>query len=228
MPTTKASKKKVKKKGRKAAAKNVALDPAMVPWDSQLDDDALVGAGGALLAMLSGRARQLGHNRKELAHHLDVTYGYIAQLSSGQREMRHISDKFAERCARYLGVPRMTILLAAGVITANDLYEKPDDILTSLPRAMAYIEEDPVYGHLVPPELLGGEASPKLQLLVVKLFEAARGIKLIPGEHTLDEIVASVNHIQERRRRLLEEARRVSRRAGAPRRGRRKKKKVAA
>src|SRR5690606_41960632 len=64
--------------------------------------------------------------------------------------------------------------------------------------------------------------SVRIQFLVVRLFEAARGLKLIPGEHTLESIAQSIKAIEDRRRQLLKkrsEERRVGkecRSRGAP------------
>lgn len=206
-----------KKRGKTAAAKaptTAARKRAksadrsfeQIPWDGTVNTDDLLRPGGALLAMLAGRARQLGHTRRELAGHLGVTYGYIAQLASGHRRAEHISDDFAKACARYLGVPKVTILMASGAITPQDVFEKPDEIESSLHRALAYMEEDPVFGPIMPPELLGLNASPRVQFFAVRLFETARGCKLIPGEHSLEAIAASIRGIEEYRERLLKKA----------------------
>src|SRR5690606_6052750 len=106
-------------------------------------------------------------------------------------------------CARYLGVPKITVLMASGSIKPEDMFEEPDDIATSLPSALELIEKDTMFGPLMPPEVLATHASPRLQFFVVRLFEAARGLKLIPGEHSLETIAASLRAIEKRRRELL-------------------------
>lgn len=198
------SKRKVKKKG--TVRGKTAQGAPLPAWDKSIDEDELTRPGGALLAMLYGRARQLGHTRGELAKHLNVTYGYIAQLSAGHRRTEHISDDFATACARYLGVPKITVLLASGAITPVDLFEQPDEIALALPMALEHLQVDPVFGPLVPQELMAKNTSVRIQFLVVRLFEAARGLKLIPGEHTLESIAQSIKAIEDRRRQLLKKA----------------------
>jgi len=204
------SKKTSRKSGRAANMPSKSEDRSFeqIPWNGTVDEDDLVRPGGALLAMLSGRARQLGHSRGEMARNLNVTYGYIAQLASGHRRTEYISDEFATACARYLGVPKVTVLMASGSIAPQDMFEKPDEIAISLPRALAYMQEDPVFGPLMPPELFARDAPARLQFFAVRLFEAARGCKLIPGEHSLETIAASLKMIEDRRRQLLKESRR--------------------
>ena len=167
-------------------------------------DEELVRQGGALLGMLAGRAQELGHNRTEMAKHLNVTYGYIAQLSSGHRLPQHISAEFAEACTRYLGVPKLTVLMAAGVIKVEDALEKPDEITTSLPLAMQFISRDPEFGALMPPELLSAsETSANLQFFIVRLYEKATARKLIPGEHTIEMIANALDLVERRRQDLM-------------------------
>lgn len=174
-------------------------------WDGKIDNDELVRPGGALLAMLSGRARQLGQTRGELAKSLGVTYGYIAQLASGHRKPEQISEEFAGACARYLGVPKVTVLMAAGVLTEQDFFEQPDEIAAALPRIISVIREDREFAPIFPPELIK-DVSPQLQFFVVRLFEKARGVKLIPGEHSIDSITASLKKIENLRKELRKAA----------------------
>jgi transcriptional regulator with XRE-family HTH domain len=175
------------------------------PWDGSVDTDELKRPGGALLAMLSGRARQLGHTRGELAKHLNVTYGYIAQLASGHRRSEHISDDFANACAAYLGLPKVTVLMAAGALKAEDLFERPDEIASALPDAIEYVLKHPTWGPLAPPEVQAKDASAPLQFFVVRLFEAATGHKLIPGEHSIENIARSLKELDDLRQKLLKQ-----------------------
>jgi hypothetical protein len=149
-------------------------------WSGGLNKEELAKPGGILLAMLMYRANELGHRMNEMAAELGVTYGYIVQLREGIRQVKNVSDEFAKSCALYLGVPRLTVLLAAGKITPEDLFEDPADMLHSLPNAMRFIQRDVEFGGIMPPELL--EADPKVQFFVVALYEAATKRKLLPGK----------------------------------------------
>lgn len=199
-----------KKRSSKASAKATkSIEPKSfkdTPWDGRIDDDELVRPGGPLLAMLTGRARQLGHTRQQMSKQLNVTYGYIAQLTSGHRSTENISDDFAAACARYLGVPKVTVLLAAGALKPEDFFEQPDEIETALPRAMDFIKSDPKYGPLLPPEVTARDASARLQAFVVRLYEGVTGLKFLPGEHAVENIVKALKEIDQRRTQLLKQA----------------------
>lgn len=164
------------------------------PWLGGLDEQELSKPGGILLAMLLSRANDLGHRLDEMALHLNVTYGYISQLRGGLKRTINASDEFVTACATYLGVPRMHVLLAAGKVKPEDLYEDPDEVARSLPRAIATIAKDSQFGALMPPQLR--DASYNVQFFVVTLFEAARGVKLIPGKHSPSEMAQHVAALQ--------------------------------
>jgi hypothetical protein len=157
--------------------------------------------GGPLLAMLAGRASELNHTKSEMAKYLGVTYGYIAQLGSGHRFTYNISMEFADACTRYLGVPKMTVLMAAGIVKFEDTFERPDDLATALPMALKFIERDPNFGPLMPPELL--EGSTGMQFFVIRLYEAATKRKFIPGEHTVESIAKTLKEMDDLRKKLL-------------------------
>jgi hypothetical protein len=180
-----------------------ALSASTPRYKGTIVEEELVRNGGALLAMLSGRAQELEHNRSEMSTHLGVTYGYIAQLTSGHRKCEHISMEFADACTKYLGVPKMTVLMAAGVVKPEDTFERPDDLGTALPLALQFVSRDPVFGPLMPAELFSDSANPALQFFVIRLYEAATKRKFIPGEHSVHDIAKSLQAIERRRKELM-------------------------
>ena len=144
--------------------------------------------------MLLARANELGQQLHEMAASLHVSYGYISQLRSGLKRTKDVSDEFTTACAKYLDVPRLQVMLAAGKVKPEDLYEDPYDAARSVPRAIEVIAKDTQYGSLMPPQLR--QASYELQFFVVTLFEAARGVKLIPGQHSASEMARAIAALQ--------------------------------
>lgn len=169
-------------------------------WSGGLDKSELAKPGGVLLAMLLFRANELGHRMSDMAGELGVTYGYIVQLREGIRQVKNVSDEFAKACALYLGVPRLTVLLAAGKITPEDLFEDPADMLRSLPNAMRFIQKDSEFGGIMPPELM--DAAPQVQFFVVALYESATKRKLLPGKVDHYDLARQVEAYNESRQAL--------------------------
>lgn len=172
-----------------------------VPWSGGLSPEELARPGGTLLSMLIHRANELGHQLGDMARELNVTYGYISQLRSGLRKTEHISDHFANACALYLGAPRMTVLLASGRVKPEDVFSDPVEMVSMLPRAIKFIQSDPKYGPLMPPDLM--HADQRLQYFIVTLFEDASGKTLLPGRANESEIAQQIQQFQEIRNRLI-------------------------
>jgi hypothetical protein len=172
-----------------------------VPWSGGLSPEELARPGGTLLSMLIHRANELGHQLGDMAHDLNVTYGYISQLRSGLRKTEHISDHFANACALYLGAPRMTVLLASGRVKPEDVFSDPVEMVSLLPRAIKFIQGDPKYGPLMPPDLLN--ADQKLQYFVVTMFEDATGKTLLPGRANSSELAKQIQQFHEIRSKMI-------------------------
>lgn len=194
-------------RGRKKTARThrsaKALPDNAPKYKGTIVEDELLRPGGTLLAMLTGRAQELGHSRGEMAEHIGVTYGYVAQLISGHRMPENMSMDVLEACAQYLGVPKLTVLVAAGIVKPEDTQEHPEQIGNTVTAALQFISKDSTFGPLMPPELLSVSASSQLQYFVVRLFEAATHSKLIPGERSVEEILGALGQVEQRRQQLL-------------------------
>lgn len=149
------------------------------------DEQALVKPGAYLVSALLKRADERGQKLVELAAELNVTYGYINQLRSGNRSTKQISDEFTTACATYLGIPRLAVLVFAGQITLSDLFDKVEVLQAEIPRAMEYLSKDPVWGLLVTTELL--ESSFESKYCLIRLYEKATDRQLLPASLDLEE-----------------------------------------
>jgi transcriptional regulator with XRE-family HTH domain len=176
------------------------------PWSGNLDDEELARPGGMLLAALIRMANESGHQMAEMAKEMGVTYGYINQLRNGTRQVNQISDDFANACALYLGIPRLTVLMLAGRLTPEDIYESRDLIVEEIPRAMRYICDDPDWGHLVTPAVRNGDYA--THFLIVRLYEAATQKSLLSGSISPETLAGDIEKllvIQKKRRAAREE-----------------------
>lgn len=170
------------------------------PWNGSLDESELDLPGGLLLAALTACANSRGHHFSKMAAELGVTYGYIAQLRNGTREVPQISDDFAMACARYLMVPRLTVLTLAGRLQPKDFFESGDVMAAEVTRAFEYLCSDPKWGPLVTAELR--KTGIESQFAMVRLYEAASGKTIMPralDEATLAREVAKFQELQAQR-----------------------------
>lgn len=147
------------------------------PWSGQILYCALGEPGGPLVGALQGCAAERGHMLKELASELGVTYGYISQLRSDLRSVQNVSDDFARKCAKYLGVPLMQVWVLAGKLQPSDLYPCKVTFASQLANAIEFIGRDKYWGHQLTTELRSMNADS--QHMLVKLYQKATGCTLL-------------------------------------------------
>ncbi|QDZ26585.1 helix-turn-helix transcriptional regulator [Noviherbaspirillum sp. UKPF54] len=99
--------------------------------------------GGPLLGWLFDEARKRGHDFKDMAAELGVTYGYINQLRTGVRSPSHISQEMAEATAKYLGCPPIVTKILAGRVKMSDFIAPRESEEDTLDRILRQIQEDP-------------------------------------------------------------------------------------
>lgn len=180
------------RKGAEAA--EGAREYHRTPWSGNLDEAELDRPGGLLLAALIRCANERRQQLSDLARELGVTYGYLSQLRTGLRPTNQVSDDFALSCCHYLGVPRMTVLMLAGRIAPEDAFESQEVLAAQIPRAMAFVCDDPDWGPLVPPEIR--DSSPEAHFLVVRLYEEATGKRLLPDRLNPQTLAAEIQKLQ--------------------------------
>ncbi len=148
-----------------------------IPWCGNLSEVELNRPGGLLFAALLQCANERRLLLNQLAAELGVSYGYINQLRNGIRNVLHISSEFTTACARFLVVPRLNILILAGIVTFSDLYESDELMASEISKAMMFIYQDIEWGSMITPELRNINLESKFVL--VKLYESATGKVLL-------------------------------------------------
>ncbi len=156
-------------------------------WSAGLAASEIQLRGSTLLAWLIETANERGLQLKQLASEIGVTYGYIHQLRSGLKPIPGISEKVINRCARFLGVPRLAILIAADVIRVDDFYSEPDSVCAYLEPALHLMQRDPEVGCFVHPAVFN--ADDHVKHLVVLLYELATKRKVIPTKVNLQALL---------------------------------------
>ena len=157
-----------------------------------------------LLAALLSCAGQRGHQLHDLATGLGISYGYLVMLRTGQRSLPEKNHHFTSNAARYLGIPRATVLLLAelplGQLTEGDLLEANELPTDQVREAMAAISEDTVFGPLVTRELR--EGSLETQYTFVRFFESQTRVTFLPERLDLDRMTTAVNDLRATREEL--------------------------
>lgn len=162
-------------------------------WGDGIGKADLDREGSALLAMLYAKAHADGLQAQELAtEKLGVHPSYLGQLRARVKHVENISHDFAAACARYLGIPLVAVLVAAGQLKEQDFCE-PVANATLLRQAMEYILRDPLFGPIVTPRLLYQDET--TQRAVVLLYERATGKRLLGLRVTAGDLAVFAKHV---------------------------------
>lgn len=166
-------------------------------WTGELDVHILKGdvKGEPLFAALQNRARQLGHTLGDMCACLSFSYPYYSQLRSGRRTLSGASEEFTAASAKYLGIPRLTVLALADLVRPEDLYESQNAIETHLPRAFEYVCEDPHWAHLAIGDVR--TAGPRTQYLIVRLYEQMAGLQFLPPAIVPEQLAQGMAALQD-------------------------------
>jgi len=160
----------------KAKCNEDEFETCKVAW-AGLKPAEMSRPGVELLAAIYRKANEDGLNLRNLAVALDVTYGYVHQLKTGNRAIPHVSDEFITSCARYLKKPKNYVLGLAGKRTYEDDYIA-DAIDGELDNAFSVMYRDSDYGSNMPLSLKS--LGRKERLFIAKLYEAATHKVILP------------------------------------------------
>ncbi len=173
--------------GRKLRTKRTVSPHKQKTQFLAMSEEDLHRPGATLISWFFAKANAEGHSLSQLAEHLGVTYSYISQLRGGTRQTPHISEMLSTAAATYLGVPRIAVLFAAGIVQLEDYYDDLATLKTRVNAAITAMRSDPQWGPLVPADISG--QSYEYKRLLVLLYERATQQTLLPDATDLDDLV---------------------------------------
>lgn len=107
-----------------------------------------------LMKLLRAEAARRGQSLSQLAQALGVTQGYLSLLGSRRRHVENVNSEFIQRSAEYLGVARIVVKFAAGIVDLSDFVESEVQESLLVERLFSDVRRDPEFGAVWP----GGEA----------------------------------------------------------------------
>lgn len=147
-------------------------------WTDGLTGKEVSVPGARLMQMLLNRANQEGLQLRELAAKLEITPGYLHQLRIGHKPIAGISNQLIDNIRIFLDVPKVSVLLAAGIVRVEDFYEDAGVLSVYVRQGIDFIRRDPHWGALVPVNLV--DPKEDLLMLIIRLYESATGRKILP------------------------------------------------
>lgn len=153
-----------------------------------LKGNAIDGPGAPLLALLLQASTTRGLSMRELAEdHLGLTYSHFALLRKGQRSISNIGDETTAKIAKFLGLPKVIVMIAAGRLKVEDFYRDPALLDQQLGPALEFIQRDPELGLSLPPSAFVADID--LRRFLVLLYEKASGKTLLPNRASTTDIL---------------------------------------
>ena len=153
-----------------------------------LKGNAIAGPGAPLLALLLQASNTRGLSMRELAEdHLGLTYSHFALLRKGQRSISNIGDETTAKIAKFLGLPKVIVMIAAGRLKVEDFYRDPALLDQQLGPALEFIQRDPELGLSLPPSAFVADID--LRRFLVLLYEKASGKTLLPNRASTTDIL---------------------------------------
>ena len=161
---------------------------ASEPQWAILKGNAIDGPGAPLLALLLQASNTRGLSMRELAEdHLGLTYSHFALLRKGQRSISNIGDETTAKIAKFLGLPKVIVMIAAGRLKVEDFYRDPALLDQQLGPALEFIQRDPELGLSLPPSAFVADID--LRRFLVLLYEKASGKTLLPNRASTTDIL---------------------------------------
>jgi len=152
------------------------------------DERSLPGA--ALLTLLIEEGARRGLSTKELVASIKLTVSHFGMLRTGQRSVPRLGDDVLSRMAQFLGLSLVAVMLLAGRLQREDFVAPTSTHARELQSAMRQLQNDPAFAGYVTPKIMA--LGPEEQFLIVKLYEAARGLKLLSSYTSVSDVVDGV------------------------------------
>ena len=120
-------------------------------WSGRLDPAELPRPGGMLIAALVQCATERGLTLSEMAAAMGVSHWDISQLRIGFRRLQTLDDNLAVAAAEFLGLPRLTIDMLAGLVDPREALEALPVAAEDLVHACHLLATEPAEVRLAVP-----------------------------------------------------------------------------
>ncbi|MEY4978170.1 MAG: hypothetical protein RLZZ352_440 [Pseudomonadota bacterium] len=124
---------------------------APLAWSGRLDVAERSRPGGLLTAALTQCATERDLSLSQLAQALGVSYWSLSQLRVGLRPIESLDDDVLQGCMALLGLPRLTVLHLAGLLSTDELLAHDDLTAADLLHLREMTRPDPADWVLQPP-----------------------------------------------------------------------------
>lgn len=163
----------------------------MARTDNDKQDDAKKPVS-RLFLWLEHEIRRQDKTVSDLLEILDFSRTHYYSLRANRRPIEGLGEEKLEEIAAFLNVNVGAVLLAAGSVQPSYFSRIPRrDLINELKRALTFIEMDPEWGVLLPPDV--HELPVNMQIFIVKAYEKAEKKVLMSRVMDVDDIMALID-----------------------------------
>ncbi|MDC8787108.1 hypothetical protein [Roseateles koreensis] len=126
-----------------------------------------------LIRLIRDAARRQGRTIEQIAADLNVTPGYLHQLSSGIKQIQNVGVDFVQSAAQLLQLPPVIVMMLAGTIRPIDWLAPDEQYLVAERIRAADMRDDPAWS--MPRPFSGDATDPSLRAAELCMYEAFKG-----------------------------------------------------
>lgn len=129
-----------------------------------------------LPAWIYSEADRQGLSLGEVADLLGMSRPYLFRLRRSPAACQKLGRQYIDSIAKFLGIPVIAVMVAAGQLRAEDLSIQDDNAHEEIDRALRYIQEDPLWAVMLADVT---DLNHGLKALIVRSYEQQEGKKLL-------------------------------------------------
>lgn len=150
--------------------------------------------GYRLMTLLVAQIHQLSKTQrlgslKNVCDLIGITPSHFSLLCDGNADVTKLSSDKIENFAKFLDLPNISVRFLAGQISIEDFYlsNKSDEFSKHVNKALKEIYKDKDFSQQTPKSIY--TAGQDLQLYTIRLYEEAKGMKLLEEGANLGSLV---------------------------------------
>lgn len=156
-----------------------------------------------LVELLEKHAERNNWTQQELAQKLGISYSYYASVRNDTNPISELSYDVTSRIASLLNFPTVIVQLISGKLKAEDFYQSPASLGSSLDAALEFMQRDKEWTAFLPNGIFN--ASVEIKYALIRAYEKAEQRVLIPGQVTMESILKDyIDMIEKRNENELE------------------------
>lgn len=150
--------------------------------------------GYSLLNLIVDKISAHNLTAQHACDQMSIPTSYFSKLRKREATTDKMPSEYYRGMAEFLNTSPVVVRMLADQITTGEFYRVSTDIPLEIGRCIDFISKDPDWMPFVPSDI--ASAKDDIKLLIIKLYEKAKDISLMPGKIDYDAVINSINSIK--------------------------------